>query len=319
MIVKETLSFQSANGKNQIYAKIWRPEGQAVKGILQISHGMIEHIERYNEFAMFLAKKGFVVVGNDHMGHGKSVTHQEEWGYFSEKEGSKKVVQDLYTLTLKMKERYPGLPYFVLGQSMGSFMIRRYLMTYPEAVQGAVIMGTGYQSPIKLCIARCFLKIYECYFGAKYRSAFLEKIMFGSYNRHFSKDKKGKEWLSRDEEMVHRYRSDPACSFLFTVNGIETLLETLHFIQAKKNIERFPVDTPVLMISGSEDPVGNYSKGVKKVINVYQKHGVKEIEAKFYEGARHEPLNEVNREDVYQMIYKHLCCWIKKSSYHVHL
>ncbi len=200
MIVKETLLFQSANGESQIYTKIWKPKGQTVKGILQISHGMIEHIERYNEFATFLAERGFVVVGNDHMGHGKSIIHQEEWGYFCEEEGSKKVVQDLYTLTLKMKERYPGIPFFVLGHSMGSFMIRRYLMTYPEAAQGAIIMGTGYQSPIKLSIARCFLKMYKYFFDA-----------------------------------------------------------------------------------------------------------------------RHEPLNEVNREEVYQMLYKHLCCWIKKSSYHVHL
>ncbi len=313
MIVKETLSFQSANAKNQIYAKIWRPEGQAVKGILQISHGMIEHIERYNEFAIFLAEKGFVVVGNDHMGHGKSIAHQGEWGYFCEEEGSRKIVQDLYTLTLKMKERYPGVPYFVLGHSMGSFMIRRYLMTYPEEVQGAIIMGTGYQSPIKLSIARWFLKRYRYFFGAKCRSAFLEKMMFGSYNKHFSKNKKGKEWLSRDEEMVQRYRNDPACSFLFTVNGIETLLETLCYIQAQENIEHFPVDMPVLIVSGSEDPVGDYSKGVKKVFKTYLKHGVKEIDLKFYEGARHEPLNETNRGEVYEMICKQLCCWVRKS------
>ena len=310
MVIKETITFASANEKNQIHARLWEPQGQVIKGVLQISHGMVEHIDRYEEFATFLAEQGFVVVGNDHMGHGKSVDNEEEWGYFAEKEGSAKVVQDLYTLTLMMKQRYQGINYFVLGHSMGSFMIRRYLMTHGEAVDGAIIMGTGCQPPIKLGFAKLFLKIYKGIFGAKRRSVFLDTLMFGSYNKRFSKNKKGKEWLSRDEEMVKRYISDPACSFLFTVNGIETLLSTLSFIQAKENIAHLPIDIPLLMVSGSEDPVGEYSKGVKKVYETYREHGVKNIELKLYEGARHEPLNETNRQEVYEMIAMHLNEWV---------
>ncbi len=308
-MTKETFTFPSANGKNQIYVKLWKPEKEPIKGILQISHGMIEHIERYDEFAVFLASRGFLVVGNDHMGHGQSVSNSEEWGYFAKEDSSKKVVEDLHALTLKMKSKYPGVKYFVLGHSMGSFMIRRYLMTYGKEVDGAIIMGTGMQSFMKLALGKLILKVVKMFYGEKHRSVFLEQVMFGSYNKRFSTNKKGKEWLTRDEKEVQCYRNDPACSFLFTINGIETLLSTLSFIQAKENIQCFPKEIPILMVSGREDPVGNYGKGVKKVFETYQQHGVKNITLKLYDGARHEPLNEMNRYEVYEMIYTYLNKW----------
>lgn len=310
-MTKETFTFLSANGKNQIYVKLWKPEQKAVKGILQISHGMIEHIERYDDFACFLANKGFVVVGNDHMGHGQSVHEPNEWGYFSQQEGSFKVVEDLHTVTLKIKQMYPNTKYYVLGHSMGSFMIRRYLMTYGQEVDGAIIMGTGGQSPISLTLGKIVLNITKLIYGEKHRSNFLDQLMFGSYNKHFSKNKKGKEWLTSDEKLVQKYVNDPACSFLFTINGIETLLATLTFIQQEKNIKRLPKDIPMLIISGTDDPVGGYGKGVKKVFKTYQQYGVKNIELNLCEGMRHEVLNEQGRDKVYEMLYTYLDKWQK--------
>lgn len=310
-MTKETFTFLSANGKNQIYVKLWKPENKPIKGILQISHGMIEHIERYDEFACFLADRGFVVVGNDHMGHGKSVSSSDEWGYFAEQESSLKVVEDLHILTLKMKKMYPDTSYFVLGHSMGSFMIRRYLMTYGKEVDGAIIMGTGRQPFLKLILGKLVLKITKAIYGEKHRSIFLEWLMFGSYNKRFSSNKKGKEWLTGDEKQVQKYMNDPACSFLFTINGIETLLSTLTFIQAKKNIRYLPKDIPMLIVSGNEDPVGGYGKGTYQVFKTYQQHGVKNIELKLCKGLRHEPLNEKNRYEVYEMLYTYLDKWQK--------
>lgn len=310
-MVKETFSFLSANEHNHIYVKLWKPEKKPVKGILQISHGMIEHIERYDEFACFLADRGFVVVGNDHMGHGKSVNESNEWGYFANQEGSAKVVEDLHTLTLKMKEMYPDTSYFVLGHSMGSFMIRRYLMTYGEEVDGAIIMGTGRQSFFSLMLGKLVLKIMKAIYGEEHRSIFLDKLMFGSYNKRFSTNKGGKEWLTSDEKHVQQYINDPACSFLFTINGIETLLSTLTFIQKPQNMKCLPKHIPMLIISGTEDPVGSYGKGVCRIFKTYQQHGIKNIDLKLCEGLRHELLNEVSRKEVYEIIYTYLSKWQK--------
>lgn len=310
-MIKETFTFLSANGKNQIHVRLWKPDQQPIKGILQISHGMIEYIERYDEFACFLADKGFVVAGNDHMGHGQSVNNADEWGYFSNQEGSSKVVEDLHTLTLKMKAMYPGTKYFVLGHSMGSFMIRRYLMTYGQEVDGAIIMGTGSQSPLSLGLGKLILKIMKLIYGEKHRSNFLDQVMFGNYNKRFSKNTKGKEWLTSDEKQVQKYMNDPACSFMFTINGIETLLSTLTFIQKPQNMKQLPKNIPMLLISGAEDPVGGYGKGVYQVFKKYQQQGINAIELKLCEGLRHEVLNETNREEVYELLYIYLDKWTK--------
>lgn len=310
--MKKEFYYPSSNGKNQIHAVIWKPESP-VKAIVQISHGMVEYINRYEEFALFLNSKGILVVGNDHMGHGKSVNSEKEWGYFAEKNASKLVVKDLYHLTCIIKKRYPDCPYFLLGHSMGSFLARRYLMTYANPkknkLTGAILIGTGNQPKSSLCIGTAFVKTLKVFHKETYRSELLNHCIFGMYNRNIKDSKSAYDWISRNEENVRKYEKDKACTFIFTLNGFETLFSTLWFIEDKNNIKKIPKSLPIFLIAGEDDPVGNYGKDIKKVCHIYKKSGIHDIEYRLYKKDRHEILNEVDRTDVYQDILS----WILKK------
>lgn len=298
---------QSSNQKNKLRVMMWKPEGP-VSAILQISHGMIEHIERYDEFARYLAERGFLVVGNDHLAHGKSVAHADEFGYFPADDSSKTVVEDLHLLSLHMKEKYPNTPYFLLGHSMGSFMARRYLMTFGQELSGAIIMGTGSQPNILLGFGQFMIHLMSQFKPMTYRSSFIEKACFSTYNHRFKPQRTKHDWLSQDTAMVDAYAQDPLCNFTFTLNGYQTLFNTLSFIQSDKNIEQIPKNLPIFMVSGKEDPVGNYGKSVQKIYTHYKNIGIQDISLKLYENDRHEILNELDRKQVYSDLYD----WLKR-------
>lgn len=311
VVLKEEFMLSSNNGINKLHTVIWKPKSGEVRGILQISHGMVEHIERYDEFARYLVDKGLIVVGNSHIGHGKSVNKESEWGYFAPSQASKIVVDDLYSVTSWMKTQYPDVKYFVLGHSMGSFMIRRYIMTYGNQIDGVIIMGTGSQPNTKLTLGMGVIKAFKLCFGEEHRSKLLNNMMFGNYNKRFSKDRNGKDWLTRDKKIVESYISEPSCSFIFTLNGMETLLSTIKFIQDKKNISKIPKELPMFLVAGEEDPVGNYGDGVRQVYEVYKAYGIKDIELKLYKESRHELINELNRQEVYKDIDSCLMRWLE--------
>lgn len=306
---KEEFHLKSTDGVSQLHGVLWKPEGE-VKAVLQISHGMAEFIERYERFAEYLNKAGIAVAGNDHIGHGKT-SKEEDWGYFGGKEGSKMVVDDLHLVTLKMKEKYKGIPYFVMGHSMGSFMIRRYIMAYGKEVDGVIIMGTGYQPASVLIGGKMLIAVLRLAKGDRYRSQFIDKMNFGNYNKKIKNKRTGKDWLTKDVEIVDAYLNEPMCGFLFTLNGFETLRSVVSFIQKRENIEKIPKNLPVYMVSGEEDPVGNYGKGVIKVCKTYREHGIKDIEMKLYPGDRHEIINETD----YECVYKDIIAWIEKKAH----
>ena len=280
---------------------------EAIKAILQISHGMIEYVERYDEFAKFFNENGILVIGNDHLGHGKTASGDEQLGYFGEGK-SKTVVDDLYEVTKYAKETYgKDIPYFLFGHSMGSFMARRYLMTYGNVLTGAIICGTGHTPGIVLTAGNICAKIIQLFKGEYHRSLFLKKIAFGSYNKRIPDAKTENDWLSRNTTNVEKYNRDKYCTFLFTVNGYQTLFGVLKFIQKKENITHIPKDLPLYFIAGKEDPVGNYGAGVLKVAKQYKDIGIKNIESKLYENDRHELTNETDRDIVFRDILK----WIE--------
>ncbi|PHV72054.1 alpha/beta hydrolase [Sporanaerobium hydrogeniformans] len=310
MVTREEFFFPSKDEKHLLHAFLWQDRQVKAKGILQISHGMIEYIGRYDEFATYLAKRGFIVAGHDHLGHGQSVNSPEEWGYFTQKDGSRMVVEDIYKLTTLLKKKFSSLPYYVLGHSMGSFMIRRYMMTYGKEIDGVIIMGTGKQSKANLIAGKAITTMIKAIKGEHYRSQFIADLMFGTYNKDFGKDKRGKEWLTREESFVAKYINEPSCSFLFTLNGVETLLNTILFIHDKHNISKLPKDLPMYIVSGAKDPVGNYGKGPRAVYEDYKAHGVEEIVLKLYPEDRHEILNEKDRGQVYEDIACHLEGWL---------
>ena len=193
---------------------------------------------------------------------------------------------------------------------MGSFMARRYLMTYGEELTGAIICGTGYTPGVVLTAGKLCAGVISKVKGERHRSKFLQKLAFGSYNKRIADKRTANDWLTKNTEMVDAYNRDKYCTFLFTVNGYQTLFDVLGFIQKKENIEKIPKNLPVYMIAGEEDPVGNYGKGVEKVFEEYRKCGIRDLELKLYEDDRHEILNELDRENVYldvkNWILKHI-------------
>lgn len=306
MTTKNELYISSTNGTNKLHVIIWEPAVSPV-GILQISHGMIEHIDRYDAFARYLNDCGFIVVGNDHLAHGLTVKTKNELGYFSADDPSATVVNDLYEVTLYMKKHYPDLPYFLMGHSMGSFMARRYLMTYGNALDGAIIMGTGTHNKLELCLGQAMVNLVGKLRSEKHRSKLIEKLCFGTYNLRTQK-RTSKDWLSRDRAMVDAYIQDPLCSFRFTVNGYRTLFDTLSFISNPEHIKCIPLDLPIFMVAGEADPVGAYGKGVRSVYKSYKKHGIKDLSLKLYKDARHELINEIDRT----VVYTDISSWLQQ-------
>ena len=301
----------SINNRNQLLVAIWEPQRET-KAILQISHGMVEYIVRYDDFAKHLNQQGILVTGNDHLGHGQSVLDESEFGYFGKEKGSA-VVDDLYEVTKYAKKQYgENIPYFLMGHSMGSFMARRYLMTYGEKITGAIISGTGYKTAPVLAVAFFFTAVTKFFHGERYRSPFMKWLVFHTYNRKIADVKTKNDWLTRDAAVVAAYNENPYCKFSFTVNGYETLFGAIKYIQKQNNWEETPKQLPILMIAGEEDPVGSYGKDVKKVYKKYQQLGCNHIELKLYQDDRHELVNELDREVVYADISQWILRW---SSY----
>lgn len=308
MIREEHFRFASSQGEIHCHGMRWIPEGE-VKAILQIVHGMAEHIERYREFAVYMAEQGFLVTGHDHLGHGLTAPSEEEYGYFADKDGNKCMIRDIHRLQKLTREAWQGVPYVILGHSMGSFLTRQYLCVYGRELDGAVICGTGYQpaAVVKLGMAVCtaLAKVH----GWHYRSALVDRIACGSYNDGFQPVRTSADWLSRDEMMVDQFIADPKCGFIFTLNGYYNMFLGMSTIIRREYLERMPKDLPVFFIAGDRDPVGNCGKGVKKAEKLFRSHGMKNVECKLYPDDRHEILNELDRKTVYRDILE----WIRRS------
>ncbi len=296
---KKELTFLSGDGKQTIHAVEWLPEEEP-KAILQIVHGMAEHIERYEDFASFMTGHGYLVVGDNHLGHGKSVGGNGQKGYFCEDDAASVVVRDEHRLHEEVVSEYPTLPYFILGHSMGSFITRNYLTEYGYEVQGAVIMGTGMQPKALLHLSSRIAGIQRAIKGDHYVSTLLDKLAFGSYCKKIPEHPTGLEWLTTDSDIVKQYVEDPDCGFVFTVNGFLTLFELLLRLHDKERLAGLPRNLPMFFVSGADDPVGNYTKGVEAAILSVEKAGVKNVKKKFYPGMRHEILNEKEHQTVYE-------------------
>ena len=305
MAHKEDFYFNSASGTTKIHAVRYIPEGK-IHGILQISHGMVEYIERYEDFALFLASKGILVTGNDHLGHGKSVNSREDWGYFAKENGNHAVLYDLYQLTQITKEKYPGIPYFILGHSMGSFYVRQYLGEFGKELDGAIIMGTGCQPLALVQAGRFITSLVALFKGWHYRSKLVNSLAFGRYNKSFEPARTPKDWLSKNTVLVDKHIADEFCSFTFTLNGYYSLFTGISRLYNKKLLSAMPKTLPVFFVAGEEDPVGDFGKGVLKVVDMFKKIGMKNVKVKLYPTDRHEILNETD----YQQVYDDLYTWI---------
>lgn len=294
--MKQEFYFLSKDGLTQIHAVEWIPEGE-VKAVLQICHGMVEHIERYHDFAEFLSRRGIYVVGHDHLGHGKSVVNDEKLGYFGAPDGNAYVIGDIHTLRLQTEKKYPHVPYFMLGHSMGSFLLRQYLGLYSAGLAGAVIMGTGEQPSPVLAAGKLVCKIIGGVKGWNYRSKFVNSLAVGGYEK-----KLGAAWLSKNPENVKKYGEDPLCGFVFTVNAYYHMFSGMAKMNQYEKEGKALRNLPIFFVAGKEDPVGNDGKGVENVYQRYVAAGYQDVEMKLYAENRHEILNELDRDVVFEDI-----------------
>ncbi len=307
-MVTNNFNFLSNDGKTVVHAVKWTPDSGGYKAILQITHGMVEFIERYEPFAEFLTAKGYMVVGHDHIGHGQSVISKDDWGYFCEENPSDTLVEDMHKLRTIVQEEYPKLPYFMLGHSMGSFMLRKYLAFYNENLRGAIIMGTGFTPANMTKLALKLTDFMGKIKGTRYRSKILQSLVFGTDYKGFDMAGKKPEnsWLTKDVEIVEAYYREPRCTFMFTVNGYKGLFEAVNYSCNPENAAKLPKKLPLFIVSGGQDPVGGLGKGVKTVYYMYQEAGMLDLTYKLYENDRHEILNETDK----QMVFEDLLAWM---------
>ena len=304
MIKKEEFYFDSRDGEHKIHAIKWIPDIEKPVCILQVVHGMAEYIDRYDDFARFLADRGILVVGDDHLGHGKSVNQGEPYGYFCKDDAPTVLMRDEHRLKKLMQEQYTGVPYVILGHSMGSFITRNYLLKYGMGIDGAIIVGTGMQpKPVLMC-ALAVAAVQKMIFGADHESRLINMLSFGAYNKRIRSPKTPFDWLSRNEDNVLKYMKDPMCGFTFTVNGFQTLFKLIYNLHDREKLGKMPVKLPILFVSGAEDPVGDYGRSVELVYQSYKGIGMENVQMRLYPKDRHELLNEVDKEDAYGDIYR---------------
>ena len=293
--------FQSSTGRTSIHALKCVPDGKP-RAVVQIAHGIAEHIERYRPFMEFLANNGFVVAGNDHLGHGKSIRVPAEQGFFAEKDGWWRVVDDMDKLHDIMSKEYPELPYVLFGHSMGSFLTRTYLIKHPDEYDAVILSGTGHQSPALVLGGNAAASVMAKLNGAMGDGAKLDSLAFGTYLSKIENPRTKFDWLSRDAEQVDKYIADPLCGFVGKIGLYRDMMQGIKFITNEKNLAQMNKEKPVYFMSGDGDPVGDYGKGVERAYKAFCDAGLHDVFMRLYPDGRHEMLNETNKEQVYQDI-----------------
>ena len=305
----QEFTFLSSDGKTSLHGMEWLPEDRDVVGVLQIAHGVAEHISRYDGFARFLNEQGMAVVGHDHLGHGGSIPAGGTPVYFGDGNTWNTVVDDLYALHLRIREEFPGKPLFLMGHSMGSFLARTYLIRYPGTVRAAIIMGTGWQPEMMIRGGLMVAKVVAARSGENATSDFVNNLAFGAYNKAFAPNRTPVDWLSVDTDNVDRYIADPLSGQPATVGLFRQMLTGIRFNQRMENLRKMDKDMPVLIISGEKDPVGDMKKGVIRTRDAFRAAGMKDVTLLSYAGLRHEILNEKAQQ---QTVYNDIWSWLKK-------
>ena len=290
-------TFPSSTGNHVIHARIAEPD-TTPRGIVQIAHGIAEHIGRYEGFMHFLAENGFIAVGNDHLGHGRSYTDPDDLGFFAETDGWDRVVDDMDILHDLMCRDHPGLPYIFFGHSMGSFLTRTYAIKHPGKPDLVILCGTGHQPKAQVAAGYAAAEASVKLLGARKPGDKLDKIAFGSYNDRYDNVLTDYDWINSNPDEVNRYIADPLCGFVPKVGLFRDMMSGIKFMTDPANIAKMDKDTPVLFIAGWDDPVGEYGKGVKRAYKAFTDAGIRHVHIKLYPGARHEILNETCKGEV---------------------
>lgn len=300
-------TFLSTDGKTQLHGMRWEPEGGSVRAVLQICHGVAEHIARYDAFARYLNDLGIAVVGHDHLGHGLSLPEGSTPVYFGEGNTWNTVVDDIYVLHQRIRLWYPDVPLYIMGHSMGSFLTRTYLIRYPGTVKAAVIMGTGWQPKAVIAGGMAVAKAVGAVVGENGTSDLVTNLAFGAYNKLFAPNRTSCDWLSADEDNVDAYMADPLCGADATVGLFRQMLSGIRFNQKLSNLRQMDPRIPVLFVAGEKDPVGDCGNGVRRTYQEFRRAGVQDCTLKLYPGLRHEILNEKAQQ---QQIFEDIGQWL---------
>ena len=306
MAKKEVFTFLSSDKKTMLHGVRWLPDSGEYTAVLQIAHGMIEYVERYEEFASYMTARGYLVVGHDHLGHGDSVESPEGWGYIAKERGDQLMIEDMHQLRLMTERENPGMPYFMLGHSMGSYLLRKYITQYGKGLFGALVVGTGSVPDIAtkagMFVTKCVARVK----GWRYRNRFVESLFFFGPYRRFSMNGEDLEnsRLTKDTAIAAKYYGEPKCSYHFTLNGYYTVMQVVYYDNQAENTAKIPKELPVILLSGADDPVGNMSRGVLRVKKQLERAGIRDLSCRLYENDRHEILNETDRDVVYRDILK---------------
>jgi alpha-beta hydrolase superfamily lysophospholipase len=302
----KTFTLKGKDGA-KVYVYAWLPDSKPAAAV-QISHGMAEHAARYERFAEALTQAGFAVYANDQRGHGKTAGSLEKVGWIAEKDGLDLVIDDLHRLSDAIRKEQPGVPLFLFGHSMGSFLSRDYISRWGKDLAGVVLSGTGGNPGLLGKIGYLVALVEKTLKGSKAKSPLLTSLSFGAYNKPFKPNRTEFDWLSRDNAEVDKYVADPYCGGVFSTGFWADFLKGLGALYRPDYLPKIPKNLPVYLFSGEKDPVGNNTKGVKEVYDSYKKAGLTDVTLKFYPDGRHEMLNEINRKEV----FKDVIDWLKK-------
>lgn len=302
----EKVKIKSNQDELELDVSFLKPEGE-IKGIIQISHGMSEHKERYYLFMEYLASRGYVSIIHDHRGHGVSVKKQEDLGYFYD-DKAEYIVEDLHQITTYIKEQYPGKELILFGHSMGSMVVRKYIKKYDKDIDKLIVCGSPSKNPF-LEIALMIVRILKVFKGEHHRSALIQKLAFGSYNKNIENPVSKNAWVCANEEIVKEYDKDELNGFTFTLNGFQNLFTLMKNIYNRQGWNLNNRKLPIFFIAGEDDPVIVSSRDWQKAQNFLKEVGYQNVSGKLYSGMRHEILNEKENE----MVFKDIIKWIETS------
>ena len=298
---KQEFNYMSSNGSTLIHCIKWIPDNPI--GVIQIVHGVTEHIDRYEEFANYMVNQGYIVIGNDHLGHGKSIITDKPKMFIGELGSWNYLVKDINTLYEIITEEYK-LPTYLIGFSLGSFVSRHYLIDYNPFYKKAILVGTGIQPNIVLNILKLIVKGEVKKIGVENTSKFIRELSFGTYNKQIKDAKTDYDWLTSSEEEINKYINDPLVGKDTTGSLFYELLDGMVYTSKLSNIKKMK-ELPILLLSGLDDPVGSKGNGVKKLENIYKKNNI-DVSLKLYEGKRHDLFHETNKLEVFNDILTYI-------------
>ena len=301
--------FPSTDGKSSVAAHIFAPKNQPIRGIVQLAHGMVDHVLRYEELASYLTSHGYVFAGNDHLGHGLTAASNDELGYFAQRDSISYLLRDMHTLNRRLRDTYGKKP-TILGHSMGSFLSRLYVAKYPNSVSGHIIHGTGGPMGPILPLGKALVRILIALKGERHRSSFVKKLSFSGYNSKFPKSEGANAWLSSDIERVRNKGENAREGFTFTLAAYRDLFSMVGYSNCGKWYAEYPKSVRTLVMSGDMDPVGKYGAGPTHVYKHLLISGAERVSLKLYKNARHELFNEVCRGEVFSDIVS----WLEASA-----